>query len=64
MVEEYQNGMTVIALNVKFGNGLHYDPMVELMYHKQLGSIQTYLEMFEEILKKVFLPEDYTITAS
>ena len=30
-----------VALNIRFGNDLHYDPMAELMNLKQLGSVQT-----------------------
>ena len=32
------------------------------MSFKQLGSVQTYLEKFEELMNKVFLSEEYTIS--
>ena len=54
----------VAALSVRFGNDLYYDPMVELMNHKQLGSVQTYLEMFEEILSRCFYPKIIQLAAS
>ena len=51
-----------VALNIRFGNDLHYDPMAELMNLKQLGLVQTYVEKFEGLMNQVCLFEEYTIS--
>lgn len=52
----------VSAMRIRFGSDLHYDPMVELKNLKQLGLVQTYLDKFDELLNKIFLLEEYTMS--
>ena len=55
--EEY-----IHALSIRFGEALYYDPMAELKNLRQVGTVQTYLDKFDEILNGVHLPEDYTVS--
>lgn len=55
-------GEYVSALNSKFGSELHYDPMKELKDLRQLGSVQTYLDKFDELLNKVSLSTEHTLS--
>ncbi|XP_071905722.1 uncharacterized protein [Coffea arabica] len=52
--EEY-----VKELSSRFGDSLYDDPMGELKSLKQTGSVQEYHDLFEELLNRVDLPEDY-----
>ena len=52
--EEY-----VRELSSRFGDSLYDDPMGELKSLKQSGSVQEYHDLFEELLNRVDLPEDY-----
>ncbi|KAH7691763.1 hemagglutinin stalk domain-containing protein [Dioscorea alata] len=52
----------VIALNIRFGIELHYDPMSELKNLVQLGSVQTYLDKLDQLLNKVILSEEYIMS--
>lgn len=50
------------ALNVRFGNELHYDPMFEVKNLTQLGTVQTYLDKFDQLLNKVSLFDGYIVS--
>lgn len=54
----------VKEVNVRFGSKLHHDRMAELRSLKQLGSVQIYLNKFEELLNRVNLAEDYIVSFS
>nr|XP_027126014.1 uncharacterized protein LOC113742375 [Coffea arabica] len=52
--EEY-----IRELSSRFGDSLYDDPMGELKSLKQSGTVQEYHDLFEELLNRVELPEDY-----
>ena len=49
----------VKELSSRFGDSLYDDPMGEPKSFRQTGSIQEYHDLFEELLNRVDLPEDY-----
>ncbi|KAL0329017.1 UNVERIFIED_CONTAM: Retrovirus-related Pol polyprotein from transposon [Sesamum radiatum] len=55
--EEY-----VRALYDRFGTQLHDDPMAALMNFKQVGTVQDYLDKFDELLNRVDLSEAYAVS--
>ncbi|KAL0324846.1 UNVERIFIED_CONTAM: hypothetical protein Scaly_1641400 [Sesamum calycinum] len=55
--EEY-----VRALYDRFGTQLYDDPMAELMNLKQVGTVQDYLDKFDELLNRVDLLEAYVVS--
>lgn len=55
--EEY-----IEAISARFGDDLHADPMAELKNLKQSSTVQVYLDKFDELMTKVFLSEDYTVS--
>ncbi|KAG8380503.1 hypothetical protein BUALT_Bualt06G0022400 [Buddleja alternifolia] len=55
--EEY-----VRALNERFGTFVYEDPMAELVNLKQTGTIQEYLDKFDELMNCVDLSEQYAIS--
>ncbi|KAL0462917.1 UNVERIFIED_CONTAM: hypothetical protein Slati_0179300 [Sesamum latifolium] len=55
--EEY-----VRALYDRFGTQLYDDPMAELMNLKQVGTVQDYLDKFDDLLNHVDLSEAYAIS--
>ncbi|KAG8384142.1 hypothetical protein BUALT_Bualt04G0087500 [Buddleja alternifolia] len=57
-----QWGEYVRALNDRFGALLDEDPMSELVNLKQTGSIQDYLDRFDELMNCVDLSEPYAIS--
>ncbi|KAG8386656.1 hypothetical protein BUALT_Bualt03G0171300 [Buddleja alternifolia] len=57
-----QWGEYVKALNDRFGALLYEDPMLELVNLKQTGSIQDYLDRFDELMNCVDLFEPYAIS--
>lgn len=50
------------TMNIWFESELHYDPMIELKNLRQLGSVQVYLNKFEEILNRLSLLEEYAVS--
>ncbi|KAG8382201.1 hypothetical protein BUALT_Bualt05G0052100 [Buddleja alternifolia] len=48
------------ALHERFGAFVYEDPMVELVNLKQTGTIQEYLDKFDELMNYVDLSEPYT----
>ncbi|KAG8387123.1 hypothetical protein BUALT_Bualt03G0220500 [Buddleja alternifolia] len=55
--EEY-----IRALNDRFGALVYDDPMSELVNLKQMGSIQQYLDRFDEIVNCLDLPDPYALS--
>nr|CAD1823577.1 unnamed protein product [Ananas comosus var. bracteatus] len=54
--EEY-----VFAVNTRFGVDLYDDPMAEHKELRQVGSIMEYQDMFDALLNRVVLTEEYAI---
>ncbi|KAG8363657.1 hypothetical protein BUALT_Bualt19G0045300 [Buddleja alternifolia] len=52
----------VRALNDRFGALIYDDPMSELVNLKQLGTIQQYLDRFDEIVNCLDLPDYYALS--
>ncbi|XP_070017004.1 uncharacterized protein [Nicotiana sylvestris] len=52
----------VRALHLRFGHTLYADPMSELVGLKQNGSVQEFLDKFDELLNQVELTEEYSIS--
>lgn len=52
----------VRALHHHFGNSLYEDPIAELLELKQSGSVQEFLDQFDELLDQVELSEEYAIS--
>ncbi|KAG8372925.1 hypothetical protein BUALT_Bualt12G0117700 [Buddleja alternifolia] len=55
--EEY-----IRALNDRFGALVYDDPMLELVNLKQVGTIQQYLDKFDEIVNCMDLPDHYALS--
>ena len=55
--EEY-----VRALGSRFGDSLYDDPMGDLKSLKQIRSVKEYQELFEKLLNRVDLPEQYIVS--
>ncbi|KAL0446780.1 UNVERIFIED_CONTAM: hypothetical protein Slati_1805900 [Sesamum latifolium] len=52
----------VRALYNRFDTQLYDDPMAELMNLKQVGTVQNYLDKFDELLNHVYLSEAYAVS--
>lgn len=52
----------VRALNARFGSHFYYDPLSELRNLKQVGTIEEYLDAFDELFAKVDIREDQAIS--
>lgn len=55
--EEY-----IHALSIRFGEALYLDPIAELKQLEQVGTLETYLDKFDEILNRLDLCEDYAVS--
>ncbi|XP_060170844.1 uncharacterized protein LOC132601798 [Lycium barbarum] len=55
-------GDYVRALNLRFSHTMSDDPMAELIGLRQNGSVQEFLDKFDELLNHVELTEEYSIS--
>lgn len=55
--EEY-----VAALEIRFGTQGHKDPIYELLKIKQTGTVSAYHDLFEFLLDRVTVSEDYAVS--
>lgn len=50
------------SLQDKFGFSLFWDPMVDLVTLKQLGTVEQYHDVFVSLLNQWHLPEPYALS--